>query len=299
MAPPSPRPGSFAVWIMAARPRTLTAGIVPVLVGTAVAVADRSFRPLPAAVALLGAVLIQIGTNLANDYSDAAKGADKERRGPTRVTQAGLATPLQMKRAIAITFGLATSCGVYLSLVAGWPIIVIGALSIFSGLAYTGGPYPLGYHGLGELFVFVFFGLAATMGAYYVQARSLTALSFWAAIPMGLLTIAILVANNLRDAESDRRAGKRTLVARYGRRFGQLEYAGAVLLPFAVPVLLIASRVVRPGALLPLLALPLAMAMVRLAFVRSPSLPDHLRLLAGTSWLLLAYGILFGLGVMA
>jgi 1,4-dihydroxy-2-naphthoate polyprenyltransferase len=298
MAARGPRPGSLAVWVMAARPRTLTAAVVPVLVGTAVAVADHAFRPLPAAAALLGAILIQIGTNLANDYFDAAKGADKERRGPTRVTQAGLATGRQMRAAIAITFGLAILCGAYLAAVAGWPIVIIGLFSILSGLAYTGGPYPLGYHGLGDLFVFVFFGLTATMGTYYVQARRLTGLSLWAALPMGFFTVAILVANNLRDMDSDRRAGKRTLVARYGRRFGQIEYAAAVLLSFAVPVLLVVSRTLRPAGLLPLLALPLAWAMIRAAFATSPSLQGHLRLLAGTSWLLLAYGLLFGLGII-
>jgi 1,4-dihydroxy-2-naphthoate octaprenyltransferase len=293
-----PHPGSLAVWVMAARPRTLTAAIVPVLVGTALAIADHAFRAMPAAAAVLGAVLIQIGTNLANDYFDAAKGADSERRGPTRVTQAGLATPRQMRTAIVITFGLAVMCGAYLAVVGGWPIVLIGVLSIASGLAYTGGPYPLGYHGMGDLFVFVFFGLAATMGTHYVQAHRLTALSFWAALPMGFLTVAILVANNLRDADSDRRAGKRTLVARYGRRFGQIEYAAAVLLSLAVPVLMVASGTLRPTGILPLLTLPLAWAMVRKVFAASPSLPDHLRLLAGTSWLLLAFGLLFGLGII-
>ncbi len=298
MASPLPRPGSPTVWVMAARPRTLTAAIVPVLVGSAAAAADRSFRALPAAAALLGAILIQIGTNFANDYFDAAKGADKERRGPTRVTQAGLATPRQMRGAMAIAFGSAVLCGIYLAFVGGWPIVAIGILSILSGIAYTGGPYPLGYHGLGEPFVFVFFGLIATMGSYYVQALRLTMLSFWAAIPMGLLTVAILVANNLRDAESDRRAGKRTLVARFGRRFGQAEYAAAVLLSFAVPVLMVAVHAARPAVMLPLLTLPLAWTLLRRVFARSPSLSEHLRVLAGTSWLLLAYGLLFGLGII-
>jgi 1,4-dihydroxy-2-naphthoate octaprenyltransferase len=203
-----------------------------------------------------------------------------------------------MRGAMAIAFGSAVLCGIYLAFVGGWPIVAIGILSILSGIAYTGGPYPLGYHGLGEPFVFVFFGLIATMGSYYVQALRLTMLSFWAAIPMGLLTVAILVANNLRDAESDRRAGKRTLVARFGRRFGQAEYAVAVLLSFAVPVLMVAVHAARPAVMLPLLMLPLAWTLLRRVFARSPSLSEHLRVLAGTSWLLLAYGLLFGLGII-
>jgi 1,4-dihydroxy-2-naphthoate polyprenyltransferase len=291
-------PGPLTIWLMAARPRTLTAAIVPVWIGTAVAIRDGALAPLPALAALLGAILIQIGTNLANDYFDAAKGADKERRGPVRVTQAGLVPPGRMRAAIGITFGLAVLCGLYLAFVGGWPIVVIGLLSIASGLAYTGGPYPLGYHGLGDLFVFVFFGLIATVGTYYVQALRVSALSVWAAVPMGCLTVAILVANNLRDIDSDRRAGKRTLVARYGRRFGQIEYAAALLLALAIPMLLVAARQLRPAGLLPILATPLAWRLLRGAYAPDPSLADHLRLLAGTSWFLVGYGLLLFLGIV-
>jgi len=283
---------------MAARPRTLTAAAVPVFVGTAAAVAARAFAPLPAAAALLGALLIQVGTNLANDYFDAAKGADRERSGPTRVTQAGLVSPARMRGAIALTFGLAGLCGIYLAAVGGWPIVVIGLLSILAGLAYTGGPYPLGYHGLGDLFVFVFFGLVATVGTTYVQALRITPLSIWVAIPMGCLTVAILTANNLRDIESDRRAGKGTLVARHGRRFGQLEYAAAVLIPFAIPPLMLLFGMAHLAAILPLLALPLAWILLRKVFAAEVLLTDHLSVLAGTSRLLLVYGLLLSVGIV-
>jgi 1,4-dihydroxy-2-naphthoate octaprenyltransferase len=244
----------------------LTAAIVPVLVGTAAAIADGGFAAVPAAAALAGAILIQIGTNFANDYFDAVKGADQERTGPTRVTQAGLVSRARMRLAIAIAFALALLCGIYLATVGGWPIVVIGILSILSGLAYTGGPYPLGYHGLGDLFVFVFFGLIATAGTYYVQAHRLALPCVLLAVPVGFLTVAILVANNLRDIESDRRAGKRTLVARFGRRFGRIEYLLLVLGAFAVPSLMVLFRTLPVAGLLPLLALPIAFPLLRLVF---------------------------------
>jgi 1,4-dihydroxy-2-naphthoate octaprenyltransferase len=290
------RPSSPVIWAMASRPRTLTAAILPVVVGSALAAADGAFRPIPALAAFLGAIAIQIGTNFANDYFDAVKGADRERQGPIRVTQAGLVTRGQIRRAIAIAFGFAFLCGIYLVAVAGWPIAAVGILSILSGLAYTGGPYPLGYHGLGEIFVFVFFGLVAVAGTYYVQALRLTASVVLLACPIGLLSTAILVANNLRDAETDRRSGKLTLVARHGRGFGRIEYAALLAGAFAIPPALFLAHRLPAGGLLPLLALPLAAPLLRQCF-RAADPVEHVRLLVGTSRLLLVFGLLLSMGV--
>jgi 1,4-dihydroxy-2-naphthoate polyprenyltransferase len=291
------RPPSIVIWLMAARPRTLTAAILPVVVGTALAAADRSFRPLPALAALLGAVAIQIGTNFANDYFDAVKGADRERRGPVRVTQSGLVTRGQIRWATVAAFGFAFLCGVYLVGVGGWPIAAVGILSIASGLAYTGGPFPLGYHGLGELFVFVFFGLVAVAGTYYVQALRLTPLVVLLACPIGLLSVAILVANNLRDAETDRRAGKWTLVARFGRNFGRIEFIALVTVSFAVPAVVFFARLLPVGGLLPLAGAPLAIPLIRQCMT-SVTPEEHIRLLIDTSRLLLIFGLLLSLGVL-
>ena len=204
---------------MAARPRTLPAAVAPVLVGTALAATERhGLRWLAFVAALLGAVFIQVGTNLSNDYSDARRGADTEDRlGPVRVTAGGLVPPRQVLRATYVTFGLAVLCGVYLVVVAGWVLLLIGAASILAGVLYTGGPRPYGYEGLGEVFVFLFFGIVAVAGSYYVQTERLEWEAFVLAVPVGLLAAAILVVNNVRDLETDRRAGKRTLAVRLGR----------------------------------------------------------------------------------
>ena len=241
MPPDRVRPAPWSVWLMAARPRTLTAAIAPVLVGTAAAIADGGFAPLPALAALCGAVWIQIGTNFANDYFDARKGADSERVGPTRVTQAGLVAPRAMRRAIGLAFGAAFACGIYLVAVAGWPVVAIGLASILCGVAYTGGPYPLGYHGLGDLFVFVFFGPVAVAGTYFVQTLRWSPAVAWISVPVGSLCVAILVVNNLRDLGSDRKAGKRTLVVRHGRRFGRAQYGLLVAAAYAAPAVLAAA----------------------------------------------------------
>ncbi len=205
------------IWVMAARPRTLPASVAPVLVGTSLALGAGHFNALAFVAALLGAMLIQVGTNLSNDYSDARRGADTEDRlGPVRVTAGGLVPPRQVLIATYATFGLAVLCGAYLIAIAGWGLLAVGAASILAGILYTGGPRPYGYEGLGELFVFLFFGLVAVVGSWYVQVQTLPWEPFVVAVPVGLLAAAILVVNNLRDIETDRRAGKRTLAVRLG-----------------------------------------------------------------------------------
>src|SRR5262249_6782891 len=208
------------IWVMAARPRTLPAAIAPVLVGTAAAVGWVGHLPRVRAfiAALLGSVFIQIGTNLANDYCDARRGADTaDRLGPVRVTSAGLVAPQRVLTATWVAFAVAVACGIYLAAVAGVVILVIGAFSIAAGVLYTGGPRPYGYAGLGEVFVFLFFGLVAVNGSYYVQLERLDALPLGLSIAVGFLATAILVVNNVRDLETDRRAGKNTLAVRMGR----------------------------------------------------------------------------------
>jgi 1,4-dihydroxy-2-naphthoate octaprenyltransferase len=285
------------VWVHAARPRTLVAAVVPVLVGTALAFADGRGRIAPALAALLGAVWIQIGTNLANDYFDAHKGADAERVGPVRVTQAGWVTPRAMRAAIALAFGLALLCGTYLMVVGGWPVVAIGLLSIAAGIAYTGGPYPLGYHGFGDLFVLVFFGIVAVAGTYYVQALRVTPLAVGLGFPVGFLSVAILAVNNLRDAETDRRAGKRTLVARFGRRFGESEVFFLLIGAFGLPVVLVATGRLGTGALLCLLAAPLAWKLLRRIHAR-PDAAGWIAALGASARLLLIFGLFLSIGIL-
>lgn len=245
-------------WLLASRPKTLVAAVVPVLIGAACA-RDAALEHWALALcAMLSALCIQIGTNLANDYADFKSGADNANRlGPTRVTQAGLIKPAHVKAGAVCAFGLAVVFGVPLILHAGWPILAIGLLSILSGWAYTSGPYPLGYNGLGELFVFLFFGLAAVAGTSYALTLEWLPLSVLAAVVPGLHASALLAVNNVRDIDTDREAGKRTLAARFGRTFGRIEYTLLLLLPFAIPLLLWAGGARGLPILLPVLALPL------------------------------------------
>jgi 1,4-dihydroxy-2-naphthoate octaprenyltransferase len=246
---------------MAARPRTLPAAVAPVLVGTALAVHDDAFRALAFVAALLGAVFIQIGTNLSNDYSDARRGADTEDRlGPVRVTAGGLVPPRRVLVATYVAFGLAVLVGLYLVVVAGPELLLVGAASILAGVLYTGGPRPYGYEGLGEVFVFTFFGIVAVTGSYYVHAEALPWEAFAFAVPVGLLAAAILVVNNLRDRVTDARAGKRTLAVRLGHARTLGLYAAMVYGAFLV--VLVLGIVFSPWVLLALLALPLAVPLV-------------------------------------
>jgi 1,4-dihydroxy-2-naphthoate polyprenyltransferase len=288
------------IWLMAARPRTLPAAIAPVLVGTAVAVESEGSLPRVGAfvAALLGSIFIQIGTNLANDYSDAKRGADTvDRLGPVRVTSAGLVTPQRVLTATWIAFGVAIACGIYLTAVAGLVILLIGALSIAAGVLYTGGPRPYGYAGLGEVFVFLFFGLVAVNGSYYVQVERLDALPLGLSIAVGFLATAILVVNNVRDLETDRRAGKNTLAVRMGRGNAVMLYRLLVLGAFVV---LLISLLAAEASALPLIAflsLPMAVKPLRAMSNRTDG-PSLNAALAGTGALLGAFSLLVTIGLL-
>jgi 1,4-dihydroxy-2-naphthoate octaprenyltransferase len=283
--------------VLAARPKTLPAALAPVLVGTAVAYGVGGFRAGPALAAALGALLLQVGSNLANDVYDFERGADREgRTGPLRVTQAGLLSPGQVRAGMAVVFGAAILVGLYLTAVAGWPVIVIGLSAIAAAIAYTGGPYPLGYNGLGELFVLLFFGFAAVCGTAFVQAGYVPTQAWPAGFAAGCLTTAILVVNNVRDIEQDRISGKRTLPVRFGREWGVAEFIGLVAVSFLLPSLLVAAGRAPRTLLLVLVAAPLAVPLVRsLREERGPALN---RTLAGTARLLLVWSVLYSAGLV-
>ena len=284
------------LWLLAARPRTLPAAIAPVLVGTALAGSEDVFRPLPFVAALVGSVFIQIGTNLSNDYSDARRGADTEDRlGPVRVTAGGLMPPRRVLVGTYVAFGVAVAAGLYLAAVAGWELLVVGAASILAGVLYTGGPRPYGYEGLGELFVFLFFGIVAVAGSYFVQTEELRWEAFALAVPVGLLAAAILVVNNVRDIETDRRAGKRTLAVKLGREKARTLFAAMVVVAFLVPPLLVPA--LSGWVLLPFAALPLAPPLVRTVATRSDG-PALNGALAGSGRLLAVYSLLLAGGVL-
>ncbi len=285
---------------MAARPRTLPAAAAPVLVGTAYAATLGTFKPLTFIATLLGALLIQIGTNLSNDYSDARRGADTEDRlGPVRVTAGGLVPPKQVLIATYVAFGLAVLVGVYLVVVAGWQILLIGLLSILAGVLYTGGPRPYGYEGLGEVFVFLFFGLVAVTGTFFAQMEALNWESFVLAVPVGLLATAILMVNNVRDLETDRRAGKRTLAVRLGRARTRVLYAAMLALAFATaPLPWLLGGDLTAWLLLCWLAIPLAVPLVRTVRERTDG-PALNGALAGTGRLQLAFCALLSAGLLA
>jgi 1,4-dihydroxy-2-naphthoate octaprenyltransferase len=257
-------PSGTRIWLMAARPRTLPAAVAPVLVGTALAGEAGVFHPLTFIATLVGAIFIQVGTNLSNDYSDARRGADTEDRlGPVRVTAGGLVPPRQVLMATYVSFGVAVLVGIYLVAVAGWELLLVGGASILAGVLYTGGPRPYGYEGLGELFVFAFFGIVAVTGSYFVQVKELPWEAFVLAVPVGLLAAAILMVNNIRDLETDRRAGKRTLAVRLGRHRARRLYALGVYVAFFLAPLPWVLGSLSAWLLLPWLAIPLAVPLVR------------------------------------
>ncbi len=286
---------------MAARPRTLPAAVAPVLVGTALAATEGTFKPVTFLAAMLGALFIQIGTNLSNDYSDARRGADTEDRlGPVRVTAGGLVPPRQVLIGTYLAFGLAVLAGVYLIATAGWELLVAGVASIIAGVLYTGGPRPYGYEGLGEVFVFLFFGIVAVAGSYFAQVEVVSWESLVLAVPVGLLAAAILVVNNVRDLETDRRAGKRTSAVRLGRPRTRVLYAAMVALAFVTAPLpwLLGSESLEAWLLLVLLAVPLALPVIRTVGRRIDG-PSLNRALAATGQLQLAFCLLLGAGILA
>ncbi|MFB6172173.1 MAG: 1,4-dihydroxy-2-naphthoate polyprenyltransferase [Haloarculaceae archaeon] len=300
-------------WVMAARPQTLPAGAAPVVVGTGLAVHDAAFAPLAALAALVGALLLQIGTNFANDYYDAVKGADTDdREGFTRVTQSGLIAPGSVRRAMVATFAAAVLVGTSLVYVGGLPVVVIGLASVAAGVLYTGGPAPYGYRGLGDLFVFVFFGLVGVTGTYYVQAVATASVGpFPLAVPSGTVTLAavaaslpvaglvtdVLVVNNIRDRETDAAAGKRTLAVVLGYRWSRIEFLGLLGVAYVVPIGF-ALAGYHPAVLLPLATLPLAASLARTVLTRTdgealnPALETNGKLAA-------AHAVLFALGLAA
>ena len=289
---------------MAARPRTLPAAIAPVLVGTAavVALADKLPRVGAFAAALVGSIFIQIGTNLVNDYSDAKRGADTaDRLGPVRVTSAGLVAPRSVLVATWVAFAIAVAAGVYLATVAGPIILAVGAVSILAGVLYTGGPRPYGYAGLGEVFVFLFFGLVAVNGSYYVQLEELDWLPFGLSISIGALSTAILVVNNIRDIDTDRRAGKNTLAVRLGRERMRRFFVALIALAYlALPLTLLAADEAPSGrwcAMLGFLSIPLAFPAAQPVLTRTDG-PALNGALARTGALLAAFSVLVSAGLL-
>lgn len=285
------------LWILASRPKTLPAAFVPVLVGSSIAYNQGKFYPLYSLIALICSLLIQIGTNFTNDLYDHLKGADTEKRkGPLRVLSAGLISPNEMKLAIVLVFGLTFLLGLYLVYVTDWKIFVIGVFSIIAGLAYTAGPYPLAYHGLGDLFVFLFFGIIGTMGTYYLHHQEFTFVSFLVSLPVGALITNILIVNNYRDVEEDKQAGKNTLAVILGREFSRYEYIFFLLLAFFIPFILYFKFNFNATIFLPYVTLPLAIILVKMIFnFQEQQLNKTLEVSAKYSAL---YGILFSVGMI-
>ena len=291
------KPSLFQIWWLAIRPRTLPAAASGVVMGSALAWYDGSFQFGPAFAALLVALLLQIGSNVANDVFDFERGADtSERQGPLRVTQAGLLSPAQVKRGMYIVFGLAALCGLYLASLRGWIVILIGVAAIISAVAYTGGPFPLGYYGLGDLFVFIFFGVTAVTGTYFVQVGSVSSATWWMSVPVGLIITAILVVNNLRDLENDRKAGKHTLAVVFGEKATKIEYVLCVGIAYLILPVLVFLQTVPVAGLLAWLSLPIAIKTLRTVFTQKGR-PLNAAL-AGTGQVALLYSVLFWAGLV-
>jgi 1,4-dihydroxy-2-naphthoate octaprenyltransferase len=291
-------PSGVRIWLMAARVRTLPAAIAPVLVGTSLAGFAGVFHPLRFVAALIGAIFIQVGTNLSNDYSDARRGADTEDRlGPVRVTAGGLVPPGRVLVATYASFGVAVLAGIYLIAVAGWALLLVGAASILAGVLYTGGPRPYGYEGLGEVFVFLFFGIVAVAGSYFVQVRHLNWEAFALAVPVGFLAAAILVVNNVRDIDTDRRAGKRTLAVRLGRERTRSLFAAIVYGAYPLALVTWLFGPLSAWLLLPWLTIPLAAEVVRTVRNHADG-PTLNATLARSGMLQLAYCMLLSAGLL-
>jgi 1,4-dihydroxy-2-naphthoate octaprenyltransferase len=287
----------WQIWLLASRPKTLPAAASGVITGTALALRDGHFRFGPALAALFVALLLQIGSNLANDVYDYERGADAgERHGPMRVTQAQLLSPAQVKAGMWVVFGLSALLGLYLAFVAGWVVILIGLAAILSAITYTGGPFPLGYYGLGDLFVFIFFGVAAVAGTYFVQAGTVSAQAWWMSLPIGWLIVDILVVNNLRDITADRAAGKHTLAVRFGERGTRVQYVILLALSYLIFPVLILFNILPWTSLLAWLSIPLGWRTWKI--VREQAGRPLNAALAGTGQTTLVYSLLFFVGML-
>lgn len=285
------------LWLLAIRPKTLPAAVGPVVVGTAAAIGAGGFAAFPALACLVCSVLLQVGVNLANDYFDYKNNIDSEARlGPVRVTQSGLISPEKVRLGMIISLFLAAMVFVYLAFVGGAPIVLIGIASVLAALGYSGGPFPLASNGLGELFVFLFFGLAAVGGTFFLQTGELSGLALAAAIPPGLLITAIMVVNNFRDIDTDRSAGKNTLAVILGRKKTILEYRTLLVLSYILPLVLFITSNATSVIVLPLLTVPLAVNLGRqISLLKGSELNE---LLAKTAKLSLIYSLLFAVGLV-
>ncbi len=284
-------------WVIAARHKTLLAAISPVLLGTALSHHDGSFIFFTFFMTLLAAILIQIGANFANDVYDFEKGSDRDDRvGPIRTTQSGLITPDKMKLAMWRIFALAIFVGFYLAYVGGWPIVIIGLTSIAAGIAYTGGPYPLGYHGWGDLFVFIFFGLIAVPGTYYLQTGNITSLSLLLGVSMGMLSTAILVVNNIRDMDTDIITGKRTLAVQFGKLFSYFEFSVCIIGPFIIPLYIWINTRDNMSLLIVLFSLPVAFHLITQLISKTGRELNNV--LVGTARFMFLFTILLALGLI-
>jgi 1,4-dihydroxy-2-naphthoate octaprenyltransferase len=287
---------NLKIWLASCRPKTLTASIAPVLIGAAMAFNDGKINSLTLTLTFAAALLIQIGTNLANDYYDFVKGADTETRvGPTRATQAGLVTPAQMKLAFLLTFGLAAACGLYLVYVGGVPILVIGLVSIICGILYTAGPIPLAYYGLGDIFVLVFFGPVAVGGTYYLQTQTINSAVIIAGLAPGLISVAILTVNNLRDIATDKAANKKTLAVRFGAKFAITEYIASIIAACLIPVILCVWLKSNCWSTISTLTLLIAIGAIK-TILSKPDAETLNQMLARTGKLLIIYSVLFAIG---
>lgn len=289
---------NFKIWVNASRPKTLAAAFTPVLLGASLAWHDGEFVPLNSFVALLCAFLIQIGTNFANDYFDFVKGADTDERiGFERATAAGLVSPKTMLNATILTMALAFIFGLYLVWVGGWQILILGLLSLLFGILYTGGPYPLGYNGLGDIFVFIFFGIVAVMGTYYVNALEWSVASFWGSLAIGALCTNILVINNLRDVEQDAKVGKRTLGVLFGDTTLKWEYTIMLVLAFSIPPHFYFQLNYPVWVWLPFLSLPLAIIHATKVWKETHK-PNLNKVLEQTAQFMAIFALLFSIGII-
>ena len=288
---------NWDAWVLAIRPRTLPAAVAGVVMGAALSWRDGYFRLDAVLVCLFTALLLQIGSNLANDVFDFERGTDAARQhGPLRVTQSGLLTPAQVKTGMWVVFALAALAGLYLAFSAGWIVILIGLAAIVSAIAYTGGPFPLGYHGLGDIFVFIFFGLASVAGTFFVQARYVSPAAWMMAVPLGLLIVGILVVNNLRDIDTDKLAGKHTLAVKFGEKFTKVEYISCIVIAYLSLLGFCIAQVLPFWSLLSFLSLPVAWKNIKIVLSQKGKALNAA--LGGTGQLALLYSVLFFVGLM-